>query len=129
MRSINRHRPADSPRGDTQATCDLCGQRFYRSELRRNRAGWLVCREDQEERDPVTLSEIIARNAYHRPAVPPNGGGNYTYPTPAIEEFGIDYGDVVSQVPQDDIVTGGDIVASDDGAYIITDDGEFVVYI
>lgn len=81
MRTVGRYRPRNSPRGDIQATCSYCGTRYYRSQLRIDRAGFLACPEETG-RDVVTLAELNARSSLRRPPVPPMRGGNYTYPIP-----------------------------------------------
>ncbi len=57
MRTISHHRPRNSPRGDTTAICDYCGVQWYRSALRKDRAGNLACPDDVDGLDRVTLSE------------------------------------------------------------------------
>jgi len=43
--------------------CDLCGVMWYRSQLRKDRAGNLRCPDDASGRDAVTLSELNAAAA------------------------------------------------------------------
>lgn len=38
--------------GDHASICDVCGFRFYGSELRKRWDGLMVCKEDYEERQP-----------------------------------------------------------------------------
>jgi hypothetical protein len=45
MRTIGRRRPSDS-RGDYPALCDLCGVKWWRSQLSRGAGGLLVCPDD-----------------------------------------------------------------------------------
>lgn len=78
MRTISRHRPSSSPRGDYQAECDYCGAMWYRSRLVKDGAGLLACPDDRRGRDVVTLSRQNAAHARaHRPAPPPYRGGQY----------------------------------------------------
>jgi hypothetical protein len=55
--SFGKHRPSDSPRGDTQRACSYCGVYWLRSKLRRDAAGLLACPDDQDGLDAVTLTE------------------------------------------------------------------------
>lgn len=41
--------------GDAYAICDLCGFRFYLSELKANSRGQMVCSKDWEPRHPQEL--------------------------------------------------------------------------
>ncbi len=41
--TVGRRWPADAPRGDHSATCDDCGVRYRRSQLRRMPSGLLRC--------------------------------------------------------------------------------------
>jgi hypothetical protein len=66
MRTIGRHRPKSSPRGDVVALCDYCGVQWYRSQLVRDRSGLLVCPDEGDGKDSVTLSEANARAAASR---------------------------------------------------------------
>ena len=67
MRTIGRHRPSSSPRGDFQSKCDYCGGVYYRSELRRDGSGKLMC-ENDEGIDAKTLDEMnLAMTPPHDP--------------------------------------------------------------
>ncbi len=77
MRTIGRHFPRESPKNDFETLCGYCGVAYYRSQLRRDRAELLACKECGEGRDVVTLSEGNAAAA-NRPRVTQNvrdGGG------------------------------------------------------
>ena len=63
MRTIGRKWPSSAPKGDFQCMCDYCGVQWRRSQLRRNRAGLLVCPDEGNGRDAVTLSEQNAAGA------------------------------------------------------------------
>ena len=70
MRTISHHRPTNAPKNDTRSRCDYCGVTFYRSQLRRDRAGMLACERDFGG-DVVTLSEANALDAQRYPGVRP----------------------------------------------------------
>lgn len=61
MKTIGRK--WNRPRGDFPATCGYCGVPWPRSRMTRDRAGHLVCPDDQRGRDVVTLSEANAQDA------------------------------------------------------------------
>lgn len=61
-RTIGKHLPGDLPRDPYETLCDYCGVPYYRSQLRRDRAGFLACDEDYGG-DVVTLSEANAAAA------------------------------------------------------------------
>ena len=65
-RTVSKHRPNDSPRGDVTRTCGYCGVEWHRSKLRRDAAGILACPDDQPGLDAVTLSEGNAELGGHR---------------------------------------------------------------
>jgi hypothetical protein len=67
MRTISKHKPSQLPRNDTESQCSYCGCTYYRSQLRRDRAGLLACARDYGG-DIVTLSEANAAAAQHYPA-------------------------------------------------------------
>lgn len=76
--TIGHRRPADSPVGDTQAACDICGCRWLRSELHKDTTGRLVCPQEGDGPDELALSmEVSARAARPRYVPLPDGGGNY----------------------------------------------------
>lgn len=78
MQTIGYRRPVDSPPGDTQAACDICGTRWLRSRLRYDTARRLVCPQEGDGPDEVELSlRVAARAARSRPTAQPDGGGNY----------------------------------------------------
>jgi len=49
--------PKDAPRGDYPELCDICGIRWRRSRMDRNRAGQLCCPDCIKGRDDVALDE------------------------------------------------------------------------
>lgn len=63
MPTIGRKRPKRSPRGDVTSMCDICGIAYLRSELVRDGAGKLKCKDEGSGRDAVTLSRLTAQNA------------------------------------------------------------------
>lgn len=71
MRTISNHRPQHLPKSDTQSFCSYCGVSYYRSQLRRDRAGLLACKADYGG-DVVTLSEENAAAAQRYPGVNTN---------------------------------------------------------
>lgn len=73
MRTIGT-RAGEAHRGDFVATCAYCGAAWYRSALKRNAAGQLICPDDQHIRDPVTLSRLNSR-ALSRLRRPRQDGG------------------------------------------------------
>lgn len=60
MRTIGRHVPADKPHGDFVSRCDYCGAPWYRSTLRRDGSGFLVCEPCDTGPDKMTQ---LRRNA------------------------------------------------------------------
>lgn len=60
MRTIGRQVPADKPHGDFVSRCDYCGAPFYRSQLRRDETGFLVCEYDDTGPDKMMQ---LRRNA------------------------------------------------------------------
>lgn len=62
MRTIGKHRPQGSPEGDYEAKCDYCGVHWYRSDLRRDGAGNLVCPDHDHGEDVVTLDRMVAED-------------------------------------------------------------------
>lgn len=63
MRTIGRRVPKDRPRGDYTCMCSYCGVMWYRSKLRKDRAGNLACPNEGSGRDAVTLSDLNAAAA------------------------------------------------------------------
>ena len=62
MQTIGKH-AGEAHRSDYVATCAYCGAAWYRSRLRRNAAGQLICPDDAHIRDPVTLSRLNAQRS------------------------------------------------------------------
>ena len=60
MRTITRHRPRSSPKGDYVTFCGYCGAAYYRSQLYRDEAGQLVCPSEG-----IGLDVIATENANH----------------------------------------------------------------
>jgi hypothetical protein len=58
--TIPRRLPESHPRGDHRARCAYCGVVWMRSKLRLDGAGNLVCPDEGEGRDAVTLSRLNA---------------------------------------------------------------------
>lgn len=52
-----------APVGERRVVCDYCGITWYRSECRRDAAGFLACPDDQGGRDSVTLDRQNAEYA------------------------------------------------------------------
>jgi hypothetical protein len=72
VRSIPRRYPHEHVLpGERQDMCAYCGARWYRSELRRDASGYLICPDDDDGgRDRVTLDRGNAAAAM-RPRLPP----------------------------------------------------------
>jgi len=45
------------------SACDYCGAAYYRDQLVRNEAGFLVCETDRKGRDEVLLDRLNAEHA------------------------------------------------------------------
>lgn len=59
MRTMSRkYSPLPGPPGERRATCDYCGFKWYRSDMRRDASGLLACPDDMEGRDAVTLNRL-----------------------------------------------------------------------
>jgi hypothetical protein len=93
MRTIGRHWPASAPRGDAPARCSYCGVIWRRSQLVKDRAGYLACPDDVDGRDVVTLSLANAKAAAQRDlrsGAPTDGitmdRENPAVPIPGIED-------------------------------------------
>lgn len=56
--TIPRRYPSPAPAGEYQTECAYCGMTWYRSDLFRDPAGYLVCPDDAEGRDVVTLGRL-----------------------------------------------------------------------
>ena len=79
-RTIGRHRPKSSPRNDYEAMCDYCGVAYLRSQLRRDAAHRLYCRDEGNGRDQVTLGRLIAQDsARPRHGQFPKDGGSFDH--------------------------------------------------
>ena len=77
-RTIGRHWPKTARRGDYQAMCDHCGVLWRRSQLHRDGAGSLVCPDEGDGRDSVTLDALNAASAQELTGpVSQNDGGNF----------------------------------------------------
>ena len=60
--SIPRRYPGRvGPPGERQVECAYCGIKWYRSDCVRDASGYLVCPDDQDGRDTVTLDRANAR--------------------------------------------------------------------
>ena len=58
--------------------CDYCGVLWRRSQLRRDGAGHLVCPDEGDGRDSVTLDKLNASHAQaQRGPIGTNDGGNF----------------------------------------------------
>lgn len=77
MRTIGRRWPKRAPKGDFVAMCDYCGANWRRSQLIKDRAGYLVCPDDQGGRDAVTLSEEAAAASVDSSGYSMYDGGKY----------------------------------------------------
>jgi len=58
MSHIPRRYPSPAPPGEYQTECAYCGITWYRSELRRDAAGMLVCPDDIEGRPAALLDRL-----------------------------------------------------------------------
>jgi hypothetical protein len=58
MSHIPRKYPFPAPAGEYQTECAYCGITWYRSELRRDEAGQLVCPDDIEGRSAAALDRL-----------------------------------------------------------------------
>lgn len=58
-----RYSALPGPPGERRVTCDYCGIEWYRSQCRRDPAGFLACPDDQGGRDTVTLNRLNAEAA------------------------------------------------------------------
>ena len=72
--TMPRRYPFPAPPGERRATCAYCGMEWYRSSLRRDASGYLVCPDDDEGRDKVTLDRLnnhyAAQASMRRPRGP-----------------------------------------------------------
>ena len=58
--TIGRKWPLSAPRADYPCYCDYCGAKWRRSQLRRDGAGLLVCPDEGDGADTVTLDRMNA---------------------------------------------------------------------
>lgn len=78
LKTIRRHWPTTTVRGDYQGLCDYCGVQWRRSQLIRDASGKLACPDDQAGLDEVTLTEANAAAAgQNRQISVFNDGANY----------------------------------------------------
>ena len=94
--TIGRRVRPGLPRGDFHCHCDICGVLWYRSQLRRDGAGRLVCPDEGDGLDAVTLSrldaEALRRYSDRRPRTKRDGrpqqpeGEFYTSPLSIVGE-------------------------------------------
>lgn len=92
--------------------CDLCGARWMRSKMFRDRSGRLRCPDDADGLDPVSLDRANAEAAQQRQPPSPHDGGPWDnrISTPAT---GSGYG-------------GVNYIEDDVGSFIIDINGSFV---
>lgn len=81
-RTITKHRPQSSPRGDVCGLCSYCGVEWYRSQLRRDRSGNLACPDEGDGLDVVALSEGNAEAASNRRIGQPSNLVDCTFEPP-----------------------------------------------
>jgi hypothetical protein len=55
MRTIGKHRPRNSPKGEYVTFCGICGSAWYRSKLFYDEQGILVCPDEGIGLDPLAL--------------------------------------------------------------------------
>lgn len=77
MRTVSRHRSSRSPFGDYQSQCHYCGVQYYRSELRRDGSGNLMC-TPCDGIDASTLDWMNAAMTPSRMGLPPRDGKTET---------------------------------------------------
>jgi len=97
MRTIGRKWPKRRLDGDFTAMCDYCGVHWRFFQMRRDRAGYLVCPDEGPGLDALSLSEANARGAHRRRPRNPNAYGNY--------DEGVPSGDAVHRTSSEDIET------------------------
>lgn len=86
-KTIGRHHPASSPRGETVAVCAYCGVHWHRSKLKVDEAGNLYCPDEGQGRDVVALSRENQERARKRNRLPQNKRqGGYEKPTFTVTE-------------------------------------------
>lgn len=73
-RTIGTRLPKKLLRGDYVAMCAHCGANWYRSQLREDGAGSLVCPDEGPGLDAVTLDAINAAYRPKRPSLPKSQG-------------------------------------------------------
>lgn len=74
--TIGRHWPKTLPPDDFVSTCDYCMVPYPRSQLTRDGAGFLACKEDYGG-DVVTITEENAEGAQDAPRYDQTDGGRY----------------------------------------------------
>lgn len=57
-RTIGRHIPATAPRGDYVVECHYCGVPWYRSLMREDGGGHLVCPHEGDGLDAISLQRL-----------------------------------------------------------------------
>lgn len=67
MRTIGRH--FSGARHETQRECDVCGVEWYRSRMRINADGFLVCPDDYPGRTATELNLLLAEASEDVPMV------------------------------------------------------------
>jgi hypothetical protein len=60
MRTIGTRRPKSSPRGDVEATCDICGAHWLMSKMRVGADGLLHCPDEGGGMDRVECAQADA---------------------------------------------------------------------
>ena len=76
-------RPDDQLKlGEWNAICDICGQKFKSSQLRKRWDGYMVCREDYEQRHPQDFLRSRADRQL-TPWVRPEPTDRFAAPAPA----------------------------------------------
>lgn len=88
-RTISLHFPRDLPQNDVESFCGYCGVVYYRSQLRRDRAGILACAKDYGG-DVVTLGEAQAAAAADRRGISNPDPGGFSFDaseTPPVKTY------------------------------------------
>ncbi len=89
-RTIGTKRPRNSPIGDYETLCDLCGIAYLRSALVRDEQQLLKCRDCWSERCEVELNRLnaLAGRQPTRSGQPRDGGNwDHLYDPPAEVEI------------------------------------------
>lgn len=74
MRTMPRQYPFPAPAGERRVDCAYCGLKWYRSQCIRDATGQLVCPDDQDGRDNVTLDRANVAAAAQATRRTPTGG-------------------------------------------------------